>query len=114
MKQTMVSSSLIFLGVCILIGAWVVSSAIKTVAMPQSGVQEVHINEEVDTQLMSHMGLQEYLGIQDNELDLILPELDDEGRLNSKLPYIQIGSSIYFPVKAINNWLADVEAETFK
>ncbi len=66
-----------------------------------------------DDQLMSHLELQEYLGINGEELSKILPR-EEDNVIKSKIPYIKIGYKFYFPVNAIDKWLTKTEAETFR
>ncbi|GEN52317.1 hypothetical protein HFA01_05790 [Halobacillus faecis] len=62
---------------------------------------------------MSYLELQRYLSINDEQLEMVLPE--KEGNVTkSNIPYIQFGYKYYFPVKAIDKWLTETEAETFK
>ncbi|MFZ0476877.1 MAG: hypothetical protein WAM18_15540 [Halobacillus sp.] len=110
MRQISISISLIFLGLCIVAGAWMVSNALNS----QNGTEQVMVNTGPEKkQLMGHLGLKSYLGINDEQLEKILPKKEGDD-IKSEIPYIQIGYEYYFPVKAIDKWLTETEAETFK
>ncbi|WP_082233020.1 DNA-binding protein [Halobacillus massiliensis] len=59
---------------------------------------------------MSHIELQEYLGVSDEQFDKLLPENESE----REVPYIRIGHEYYYPVKAVDKWLTEIEAETIE
>ncbi|UOR12786.1 hypothetical protein [Halobacillus amylolyticus] len=113
MRQITISLSLIILGVCIFAGAWMVSSAINNSASFQKGLEQVNVNTKSEEQLMGHLELKEYLGVSGKQLEKILPKKDGNVT-KSKIPYIKIGYEYYFLVKAIDKWLTETEAETFR
>ncbi|MGB8000913.1 MAG: hypothetical protein WCF60_12595 [Anaerobacillus sp.] len=114
MKNITKHLSLLILGACILTGAWMVSSSVNNSVNSQSGVERINVQTEPERhQLMSHLELKEYLGISDEQLEKILPKKDGNV-IKSEIPYIQIGYQYYFPVKAIDKWLTETEAETFQ
>ncbi|MCA0983507.1 helix-turn-helix domain-containing protein [Halobacillus yeomjeoni] len=103
---------LLILAASILTGSWMVTSALNNTEA-QTAVKEVTVNPAKDQQLMSPGELQQYLGIRDDQLAKILPKKDGDV-VKSKLPYVKIGYEYYFPVKAIDKWLTETEAEVFK
>ncbi|MCA1057538.1 hypothetical protein LCL96_01230 [Rossellomorea aquimaris] len=114
MKQTN-NFSLIFLGVCVLAGAWMVSNSLNNNGNQKAvaAVDQVTVVTPQEHQLLNHLELKEYLGINDEQLEKILPK--KEGNVTtSEIPYIKIGYTTYFPVKAIDKWLTETEAETFQ
>ncbi|KHE71793.1 hypothetical protein [Halobacillus sp. BBL2006] len=115
MKQYTISRSLVFLGLCILAAAWIMASALndKAEARDQNEVSQANINIQKEDQLMNHLELKGYLGLSDEQLEKILPKKEDNVT-KSKIPYIKIGYEYYFPVKAIDQWLTETEAETFR
>ncbi|WP_431803645.1 hypothetical protein [Halobacillus andaensis] len=113
MRQLTTNISLIFLGLCIFAGAWMVSSALND-SGSQNAVEQVTVHPAQDErQLMSHSELKEYLGISDEQLEKILPEKEDNVT-KSKIPYIKIDHEYYFSVKAIDKWLTETEVENFQ
>ncbi len=76
-------------------------------------VDQVTVITNQEHQLLSHLELKEYLGINDEQLEKILPKKDGDVT-TSEIPYIKIGYETYFPVKAIDKWLTETEAETFQ
>ena len=62
---------------------------------------------------MSPIELKSYLGISDEELEKILPKRNGDD-IESVIPYIKIGYQYYFPVEAIDKWLAETEAVAFE
>ncbi|UOR13707.1 hypothetical protein [Halobacillus amylolyticus] len=113
MKQRAVSLSLIFLGICILVGAWMVSTSINNEDKSQKELNQVKVVTDTNKQLMGHLELGEYLGINEEQLAKLLPKKDGNVT-KSKIPYIQIGYEYYYPVKAIDKWLTEMESETFR
>jgi hypothetical protein len=103
------------LGICILAGAWIVSNALNNNGNQKTvgPVDQVTVVTPQEHQLLSHLELKEYLGINDEELEKILPK-KEENVTTSEIPYVKIGYTTYFPVKAIDKWLTETEAETFQ
>lgn len=73
---------------------------------------DVSIEEKLTNELMTAEELGIYLGISNSELEMILPKSKDE-LTQSMVPYIKIGFTYYFPVKAIDRWLTETEAIHF-
>lgn len=115
MRKITINFSLMFFGVCVLVGAWMISSALNNSAKQKAigPVDQVTVITPQNHQLLSHLELKEYLGINDKQLEKILPKRDGDVT-TSEIPYIKIGYETYFPVKAIDKWLSETEAETFQ
>ncbi|MBN8191827.1 hypothetical protein JI667_06650 [Bacillus sp. NTK074B] len=115
MKQFSLNNvSQIFLGVCIVAGAWMISDAIYENGSQKTNERvSVSMNTTEQPQLMNGLELKRYLGINDEQLNMIYPRKED-GVVTSNIPYIELGYEYYFPVKAIDRWLADMEVETFR
>ncbi|WP_226577746.1 hypothetical protein [Halobacillus litoralis] len=113
MKQNLISLSLVFLGVCILAGAFIVAGAINNETQAETEPPQVQVNAHTEKQLMSHLELKQYLGITDEQLAKILPQ-EVDGVTKSSIPYIRIGYEYYFPVKAVDQWLTETEAIVFR
>ena len=112
MKQLSTNISLIILGLCILAGAWMISNAIQTSDYQNADEQvTVSMNSTEEPQLMSSMELKDYLGISDEQLEMVYPRKEDDV-VKSEIPYIKMGYEYYFPVKAIDRWLEETEGKT--
>ncbi|MBA2176154.1 helix-turn-helix domain-containing protein [Halobacillus locisalis] len=111
MKHLTINVSLIFLGVCVLAGAWMVSNALQE----QNQAKPITVNAQAPAQqqLMSPIELKSYLGISDEELEKIMPKRNGDD-IESIIPYIKIGYQYYFPVEAIDEWLAEADATAFE
>jgi hypothetical protein len=115
MRQTTINFSLLFFGICVLAGAWMVSNALNNNSHQKAvgPVDQITMVPPKEHQLLSHLELKDYLGINDEQLEKILPKKDGDVT-TSEIPYIKIGYTTYFPVKAIDKWLTETEAETFQ
>ncbi|KPL60977.1 hypothetical protein [Rossellomorea vietnamensis] len=114
MKQLSTNISLIILGVCILIGAWMISNALQNSNSHITDDQvTVNMNSTEGPQLLSSMELKDYLGISKEQLEMLYPRKEDDVII-SEIPYIKMGYEYYFPVKAIDRWLEETEGKTFQ
>ncbi|MFS1515754.1 hypothetical protein V1503_04410 [Bacillus sp. SCS-151] len=57
-------------------------------------------------QLLHSDELGEYLGIRDSQVNLLLPDFNND----SPLPYVKLGNEYYFPKSGIDKWLTDLDA----
>ena len=115
MKKFLLNNfSQIFLGVCVVASAWMISNAkYENGSQKANEPVTVSMNTTEQPQLMNGIELKRYLGINDEQLDMIYPKKED-GVVTSNIPYIKLGYEYYFPVKAIDRWLTDMEVETFR
>ncbi|UTE76680.1 helix-turn-helix domain-containing protein [Rossellomorea sp. KS-H15a] len=114
MKQRSTNISLIILALCILAGAWMISNAIQNSDSQNVDDQvTVNMNSTEGPQLLSSTELKDYLGISDEQLELIYPRKEDDVVI-SEIPYIKMGYEYYFPVKAIDRWLEETEGKSFQ
>ncbi|MET3195678.1 helix-turn-helix domain-containing protein [Bacillus sp. OAE603] len=105
MKSNLVALSICFLGICIVIGSWIIPNALSI----QPTVETKH---SVQHQLLTQSELVNYLGLSKEEIQQ-LTELSDGGDVyTSELPHIKIGSKFYYPKSAIDKWLLNVELTT--
>ncbi|MFF2878247.1 helix-turn-helix domain-containing protein [Gottfriedia sp. NPDC057991] len=105
MKNNLVALSIFFLGLCIVIGSWVISSGLGVKANV-SRIQSVQQH-----QLLTQSELVNYLGISKEAIQK-LTELPDDVDTTSGLPYIKIGEKFYYPKSAIDKWLLNVDLTT--
>ncbi|KQL32833.1 hypothetical protein AN960_22950 [Bacillus sp. FJAT-25509] len=105
MKNYIIAISIFLLGICIVIGSWMISNGMGTKVSTSLSVQHQH-------QLLTQSELVDYLGLSKEEIQK-LTELDDgEGSYSSELPHLKIGSEFYYPKSAIDKWLVNVELTT--
>ncbi|WP_064090929.1 hypothetical protein [Rossellomorea aquimaris] len=111
MKYQLMAVSIFSLAIAIVIGSWFVS---KELNRNVQVVMDKGVDEEItqEKQLLTQSELGSYLGVTDEELQMILPRID-ENITTSSIPYIKIGTEFYFPVKAIDKWLLETEAIMF-
>lgn len=102
MKNSANALSIVFLGVCLIIGCWLISNSFdkNNVEVPSSNRQN---------QLLTRSELAQYLGISETAVDKLGPQ-SIGATTTSQIPYVKIGNTIYFPLKAIDSWLTKTEA----
>jgi hypothetical protein len=101
MKNNVNALSIVILGVCFIIGCWLISNSFNenNVDAPTSKHQN---------QLLTRSELAEYLGISETDVDKLGPQsigTETITSTTSEIPYVKIGNTTYFPVKAIDSWL---------
>jgi hypothetical protein len=104
MKNYLNPISVVFLGVCLIIGFWLISNSFSTnnVKSPSSNHQ--------NHQLLTRSELSEYLGISEADIIKLGPQSAGLGVTKSLIPYVTIGNTTYYPVKAVDSWLTKTEA----
>ena len=103
MKNYIIALSIFLLGVCIVIGCYMISNGMRT---------KVSTKQVVQNQLLTPSELVKYLGLSKEEIQK-LTEIDDgDDSYTSELPHIKIGSEFYYPKSAIDKWLINVELTT--
>jgi len=105
MKNNLVALSIFFLGVCIVIGSWIIPKGFN-VQPNDSTIQAVQ------HQLLTQSELVNYLGLSKDEIQKLTELPDGDDSYTSELPHIKIGSKIYYPKSAIDKWLLNVELTT--
>lgn len=103
MKNYIIAISIFLLGVCIVIGSWMISSGLKT---------KVPTKQAIQHQLLTQSELVEYLGLSKEEIQKLTELYDGDGSYTSELPHIKIGSEFYYPKSAIDKWLLNVQLTT--
>lgn len=105
MKNNLVAFSIFFLGVCIVIGSWIIHNGLF--AQPN-----VSTKQAVQHQLLTQSELVNYLGLSKEEIQKLTELPDGDDSYTSELPHIKIGSKIYYPKSALDKWLLNVELTT--
>jgi hypothetical protein len=101
MKKHALACAVFCLAISVLGGSWLVSAAIRTKAT-------YHLPNPTTAQpprLLTQTELAAYLGISEEEARQFGPMEDGEGNTTSTLPYVKIGSTVYFYPKAVDKWL---------
>ncbi|MFS1512666.1 hypothetical protein VQL36_09540 [Chengkuizengella sp. SCS-71B] len=115
-KYLILSISIVFLGISIIIGTSRIADALLNdgkedvdVVTAANLIVDALTKETESAQLLSESELVEYLGIQEHQIDSLVPK---DGR-GIELPYLRIGDQYYFPVSAIDKWLLETEGRAF-
>ncbi|PGL68873.1 helix-turn-helix domain-containing protein [Bacillus sp. AFS055030] len=103
MKNYVIAISIFLLGICIVIGSWMISRGLKT---------EVSAKQAVQHQLLTQSELVEYLGLSKEEIQKLTELSNGDGSYTSELPHIKIGYEFYYPKSAIDKWLLNVQVTT--
>lgn len=103
MKNYLNFLSVMFLGVCLLVGSWQLSSAMAV---------DKNNTSSFTHQLLTTSELANYLGISETEVNKLGPQPSGQGTTTSVIPYIKIGNATYFPIKAVDTWLSKTESVT--
>jgi hypothetical protein len=103
MKNNVNALSIVFLGVCFIIGCWLISNSFNNnnIQLPSSNHQN---------QLLTRSELAKYLGISEPDVDKLAPQPAGLGATKSLIPYVTIGNTTYYPLKAVDSWLTKTEA----
>jgi hypothetical protein len=111
MRNHLIAASIFSLALSIVIGSWLIADGMREEAQPVT-VDVKEEKERVEKQLLTQAELAEYLGITEEEMFMMLPRTSDNVT-SSSIPYVQIGTTYYFPKKAIDAWLLKTEAVVF-
>ncbi|NDI33964.1 helix-turn-helix domain-containing protein [Chengkuizengella sediminis] len=94
--------AIVYLGICMMISAWLISNA-------------MHTNNQPEKQLLTKIELGKYLGLEKEALDKIVPEINpNEVHTLLDIPSIRINNLYYFPKKAIDEWLLTGERSFYE
>ncbi|MED2971767.1 MULTISPECIES: helix-turn-helix domain-containing protein [unclassified Fictibacillus] len=104
MKNHSVAFSIICLAIGITAGSWFISDALSPKAIHTT------TGETAQKQLLTQSELAEYLGLTAEEVKKLGPQLDSGDDLESELPFIKVGSTVYFPKKAVDKWLRETQS----
>ncbi|MFS1518685.1 helix-turn-helix domain-containing protein [Bacillus sp. SCS-151] len=127
MKDNVLAISLFSLAICVVIGSLFISNGLKessrlladhlqTIDL-QSTIQltenktnstEPSTDSSSENQLLTPEQFGDYLGISEDQVNLFLPDSNGD----SPIPYVKIGSRVYFPKTAVDKWLVNVETFT--
>jgi hypothetical protein len=102
MKNNLVALSIFCLAVSIIIGSWLISNGL-------SNKKELKTTQTTQNQLLTQSELAEYLGLSIEEVRKLGP-VQYGHDIQSMLPYIKIGDTIYFSKEAVDKWLRNNEA----
>jgi len=107
MKNNLLALSIFGLGLCFVLGCWLISDSLRD--------KETDSNVETEHPLLTKSEVADYLGISEAEvqkLTNLYNEYDVEGSYTIELPHIKIDKSYYYPKMAIDTWLLSVELPT--
>ncbi len=108
MKNNFIALSIVSLGICILIGSWLIADGLKEVnePIPATTIEQVDFSK---AQLMTTKEVADYLGIDQEEMYKLGP-VGGEGYSSSILPYVKIGNKVYYSKFAIDMWLQNANS----
>ena len=109
MKNNLIAISILIFSLCFVLGCWLIADQISDSASSVKPIDIRTINNEVERekQLLTSEELALYLGISVEEVMKLGP-ITNGPYTESKLPYIKIGLSIYYPKQAIDEWLKTI------
>ncbi|KKI91369.1 hypothetical protein WQ54_15205 [Bacillus sp. SA1-12] len=99
--------SIFSLGLFIFIGSLIISNSIKQIEIQGQN----QIEQKQKKQLLSASELAEYLGISDTELSNLLSFENNPGPGEIGISSIEINGKLYYPVKAVDEWLLTGEGK---
>ncbi|MNK71541.1 hypothetical protein D3C87_909920 [compost metagenome] len=103
------SAAIAFLGICIVLGCWLISSTNKVILKEVTEPVAKPVTEQVGNKaMMNTQEASKFLGITEDELNIILKNdvIDSAGFSGENpVPYLRIKGSYYFPVTALKQWL---------
>ena len=108
MKNNFIAISIVSLGICILVGSWLIADGLRAVnePIPTPTIEQVDFSQ---THLMTTKEVANYLGIDQEEMVKLGP-IGGEGYSSSILPYVKIGNKVYYSKFAIDMWLQNAES----
>lgn len=101
-KSNLIACSIFCLAICFVIGSWLLSTSLKN-GSPQPTTQSAQ------HQLFTQPEVAEYLGISIAEVQKITEIPNGQNSYTSEIPHIKIDNNVYYPKKAIDRWLQNVE-----
>lgn len=102
MKNNLVALSIFCFAVCFVIGSLLISNSL-------SNKSTQPIKQTVQPQLLTQSEIADYLGISIIEVQKLTEIPDGQNSYISEIPHIKIENTVYYPKKAIDRWLLNVE-----
>jgi hypothetical protein len=103
-KNNIVAISIFSLGICIVFGCWLLSNSLRDNKSSQPIKNPPH-------QLLTQSEVAKYLGISVRKIQE-LTEYPDGSGYTSILPHVKVDNTNYYPKKALDKWLQNVELTT--
>lgn len=102
MKNNLVALSIFCLAICFVIGSWFISNGLKN-------KEEQTMKQPSQHQLLTQPEVAHYLGISIEEVQMLTEVPNGQNSYTSEIPHIKIENAIYYPKKAIDRWMANLE-----
>jgi hypothetical protein len=102
MRNNLVALSIFCLGLCFVIGSWLISNSLSDEEITQ--VKQTQYNE-----LLTISEVAKYLGLSNEEVVKLTETPHGDHSYSSEIPHIKIDKTYYYPKKAIDQWLLAVE-----
>lgn len=111
MKNNLIALSIFSLAISFVLGSWLISNSLNN-DLPQETEQLPQETELfVQKQLLSQSEVADYLGINIEEVQKLTKVEEGENTYRHIIPFIEIGDKIYYPKKAVDEWLINVIVE---
>ncbi len=111
MKNNLLATSIIILGVCIALGCWFIAGGMKEQALVERQMQQELQQQAVEKQLLSEAEVAEYLGLSVQAIQRLTKIETGPGSYTHIMPFIEIDTIVYYPKKAVDEWLTKVQIE---
>lgn len=101
MKNNLVALSIFCFAVCFVIGSWLISNSLGNNSTQQ-------INQTEEKQLLTQSEVANYLGITTEEVQKLTKISSGPNAYTTEIPHIEIENIVYYPKKAIDEWLQNM------
>ena len=111
MKHNLLAASIVILGICIALGNWFIANGLKEQALVDRQLQHELQLQAVEKQLLSEAEVAEYLGLSIQEIQRLTKIETGPGSYTHIMPFIEIDTIVYYPKKAVDEWLSKIQVE---
>lgn len=113
MKNNIIALSIFSLALAIVLGSWLIAGGLSENAIHKKEllVSTTPTNEIVQPQMFTKAELASYLGLSEEEIEMLGPVPTGPNTTTSVLPYLKIGKTVYYPKEAVDRWLRDMQVD---
>jgi len=107
MNNNLIALSIFCLALSFMIGSWLITKELRenTTSVKEVSLKTENTNEVTEPQFFNMTQLAIYLGLSEEEVEMLGPVPSGENVTTSELPYIRINDTLYFSRQAIDKWL---------
>lgn len=102
MKNNLIACSIFCLAICIVLSSWLLSTSLRYESPKPT-------SQTIQHQLFTQQEVAVYLGISMVEVQKITEIPNGQNSYTSEIPHIKIDNNVYYPKKAIDRWLQNIE-----